>query len=384
MTKLAGGSGSGPEVQAVWHYRISGSGYIIAVMDSRTRRKFTGQQRRPPDLIGLNRDEQIPAGPLTDQRKMLIVVSPAPVFGPEVIESLGWSIAQHVIDLKQKGKGLDESGRPRFEVGAEHYDNEGWASNDEAREALFKRLATHRWVVLLSGDVHYACSLTLDYWKKDPTTPPSRIVQLTSSSLHNVFKDLAQTVTRNVALLQRYASGAGAERVAWDDKAPIKVPADSIVSPGRLARAFRSPALLNAQGWPAGTTVERAPDWSWRIRLVADIRPERALPPQLQQQFLAADEELDPADPLNSYRAVAARHQAATITRFDQLRRIVFAPNLGLVSFSRQGDEWTLTHTLISQSARESPAGAEGTVHVIPLTTPATDQAPKISEALHA
>jgi hypothetical protein len=384
MTKLAGGSGSGPAVQAVWHYRTSGSGYVIAVMDSRTRRKFTGQQRRPPDLIGLNRDEQIPAGPLTDGRKMLIVVSPAPVFGPEVIESLGWSIAQHVIDLKQKGKGLDESGRPRFEVGAERYDAEGWASNDEAREALFKRLATHRWVVLLSGDVHYACSLTLDYWKKDPATPPSRIVQLTSSSLHNVFKDLAQTLTRNVALLQGHAKGAGAERVAWDDKAPIKVPPDSIVSPGRLARAFRSPALLNAQGWPAGTTVERAPDWSWRIQLVEDERPETALPSQLRQPFLAAGEELDPADPLKSYRAVAARHQAATVTRFDQLRRIVFAPNIGLVSFSRQGDEWTLTHTLLSQNARESPAGAEGTVHVIPLTTPAADKAPTISEALHA
>ena len=383
MTELAGASGAAPAKQAVWHYRVFGPGYVIAVMDSRTRRKFTGQGRRPPDLIGLNRDEQIPGGPMTDGREMLIVVSPAPVFGPEVIESLGWVIAQHVIDVKHLGKGLEESGRPRIEVGAERYDAEGWASNDEAREALFKRLVTHPWVVLLSGDVHYACSLTLDYWKKG-AAKPSRIVQLTSSSLHNVFKDLAQTLTRNVALLQGHATGRGAERVAWDDKAPIKVPPDEPVSPGRLARAFRSPALLNAQGWPAGTTVERPPDWSWRICLVEDLRPETALPSQLRQPFLAAGEELDPAAPLNAYRAVAARHQAATVTRFDQLRRIVFAPNLGLVSFTRQGNAWTVTHTLISQSARQSPAGAEGTVHVIPLATPAEAEAPTISEALHA
>ena len=99
--------------------------------------------------------------------------------------------------------------------------------------------------MLLSGDVHYACSLTLDYWKKG-APKPARIVQLTSSSLHNVFKDIAQTLARNLALLQGAVQGRAAERIAWDDKAPIKVPHDKPVVPGRLARAYRSPALLNA------------------------------------------------------------------------------------------------------------------------------------------
>jgi hypothetical protein len=382
MTELAGASAAPASKLPVWNFRVSGSGYVIAVMDSRTRRKFTGQGRRPPDLIGTNRDEQIPAGPMTDGREMLIVVSPAPVFGPDVIESLGWPLAQYIADVKQKGKGLDESGRPRIEVGAERYDAEGWGSNDEGREALFKRLASHPWVVLLSGDVHYACSLTLDYWKKG-APKPARIVQLTSSSLHNVFKDIAQTLARNLALLQGAVQGRAAERIAWDDKAPIKVPHDKPVVPGRLARAYRSPALLNAQGWPDGTTVEQVPDWAWRIRLVADTRPETALPQELRQPFLDAGEELDPADPLKTYRAVAARHQAAAVTRFDPLRRIVFSPNLGLVSFARAGGAWSVTHALVSESARESPTGAENTVHVIPLATPAEDEAPSL-EVQHA
>ena len=88
------------------------------MLDSRTRRKFSGQAYEPPDLIGNNRDEQIPKGPFTDEHELLFVVAPAPVFGPELIESLGWPLAVMLTDLKIKDNGLGRPVRGRRRSGA--------------------------------------------------------------------------------------------------------------------------------------------------------------------------------------------------------------------------------------------------------------------------
>jgi hypothetical protein len=163
---LAGVTAAAITELPTWNYIVRTPKAQIIVLDTRTRRKFTGQGYLPADLVGLNREAQLPAGPTTDGREVTFVISAAPVFGPDMVEQLAWPLAQVMIDGIHFGKGLDAGGFQQGEVGRERYDAEGWSTNELAREELFKRLATYPAVVLLGGDVHFAYTAVLDYYKK--------------------------------------------------------------------------------------------------------------------------------------------------------------------------------------------------------------------------
>jgi hypothetical protein len=253
----------------------------------------------------------------------------------------------------------EPEGRP---VGAEHYDAESWFADEVAFENMLKRLAPLGKAVILSGDVHYACSLVLDYWRKGtPDPPPSRIVQLTSSPSRNSFKAVVEAVLRSSALLQRYQTDPRPERLGWTNESSIAVPAGAVIGPGRRARLRRKPSLVPARLWPAGTSIpsDKLPDWRWRLSLQRDPRPDSARPTALRQPILSA--ELDPSDPVPGYRRVAARHAQTAFTHFDHLRQMVFTNNLGLVSFAIDEGALRVVHTLLSKDAPESTTSAENT-----------------------
>jgi hypothetical protein len=364
--------------QPVWHYQTVGPRHVIAVMDSRTRRKFTGQDYTPPDLIGNNRDEQIPKGPFTDEHELVFIVAPAPVFGPDVIESLGWPLAILLTDVKRRGAGAAGSGPIKKEAGTEKFDNEGWASNPQAREDFLKRLSTFPRAVILSGDVHYGCSLSIDYWKKGQATPV-RIAQLTSSGTRNNFKPIVAAIVRTNAMLQLFLSDVSAEQLAWHAPPPISIPTGAFVSPGRLARLGRSPVLVPAAGWPNGTTLPATaePDWSWRAAMIRDTRPDTELPTARRPLNLSPSQELVATAAIPTYQAIAARHAQAAATNFDHRRQIVFVPNIGLVKLWKKGAELMVTHTLVTAETRDAIVGSANTVHDISLA-PSTEPAPTI------
>ncbi|MCB1725295.1 MAG: hypothetical protein KDJ39_16545 [Gammaproteobacteria bacterium] len=377
---LVGTSGTDFTIQPTWKYSVPSPTTLMLVLDTRTRRKFEGQSYLPPDLVGLDRDRQIPAGPLSDGRELLFMVSAAPVLGPDTIDRLGWPIAQLAIDAVHTGKGLDGSGVQTANVGVEKYDNEGWSSNELAREVLFQRLATYPSVVMLGGDVHFSCSLALDYYRKDKADPnktrASRFVELTSSPARNSFKAVVKLLVRQNPFLQVVETGFAFAQLAWaEGPAPITLPADGFVSPGRRSRIRRSPALLPANDWPPDTGVQpgKPPDWRWRLRVLRDPRHEAELPTSLRQPQLDAAQELDVNDALPAYRAVAMRQQTMAATRFDFLREMVFHNTVGLVRIRKQLDadnnsHLELTHVLLSEDAPDSVSYAEGTHHVVDLT----------------
>jgi hypothetical protein len=363
-----------------WHYSVPAATYLTIVMDSRTRRTFVGEFYNPPDLLGNSLDAQIPNGPLTDGREFLVVVAPAPVLGPALLDRIGQPVAQTVFDIKASifdkfNDDRDPCRRGPAIVGAEEYDAEGWSANEEAQERLLAKLAPYGKVVLLSGDVHYACTLTLDYWRKG-VAQPSRIVQLTSSSAHNSFEALLEALLRNNMMLQVYEE-LPAERIAWKTASPIQLPTGAHIGFGRRARMRRSPSLLPSGGWPSGTTIptDKPPDWSWRLKVMRDQRPSTALPPPLRTPVLAS--EFSAASPIAGYRLIAGRHAQAALTRFDPLRNVVFATNVAVVSLEADGGGLKLAHTLLSQDAPDSPTPAENTVHEAPLS-PTTDLAPQL------
>jgi hypothetical protein len=381
LDEMVGTAGAPAKKLAKFHYRVDGPVHRVVVLDTRTRRSFKGQGLIPPNLLGSTLDQQVPKGPFADGRQLLVVVSPVPVLGPYLIETIGQPVAQIFQDFKVRASPLlaeerDPCNPVPAPTGAEKYDAEAWIGDEEALEKLLARLAPYEHAVILSGDVHYACSLALDYWRKGVTNP-SRIVQLTSSPSRNNFKPFVEALLRSSALLQQYQTGPKPERLAWTGKSSIALPAEVSVGPARRARLKRSPSLVPARTWPAGTTIpaDKPPDWRWRLHLQRDQRPDTERPTALRAQLLP--EELDPSAPLAGYRAIATRHTHAAFTHFDHLRQMVFTPNLGLVDFAGGNGSLQVTHTLLSHDAPDSTTAAPNTIHEIPLT-PTTDPPPEL------
>jgi hypothetical protein len=382
MHQLLGLIPATPAQQVHWNYQVPSPTTLMVVLDTRTRRKFAGQGFQPPDLLGQNRDAQLPAGPLADGREMLFVISAAPVIGPDVIDSIGWPAAQIAIDVVHAGKGLDGKGfdlgeigeeykkAPRPNVGTEKYDAEGWSANEVAREEFLKRLATYPAAAILSGDVHFSSTVVMDHYRKG-VAKPSRIVQLTCSPARNEFKAVVKLLVRQNPVLQQVAGAIAISRLAWAGASPVVVPFPANVSPGRRGRLVRKPSLIPAAGWPAGTAfpADKPPDWRWRLTVLRDDRPESALPPMLRQPLFTAAQELVPGDAFKGYQAIAARHQQATMTRFEHLRQLVFKSNIAVVRLLRGADgSLRLRHSLYSADAPGSATFAEGTRHETALS----------------
>jgi hypothetical protein len=281
----------------------------------------------------------------------------------------------------------------RVERGAEKFDREGWSADEVGFETLLARMAEHRSVVVLSGDVHYSSTQTLDRWAKD-REKPSRIVQCTSSPSKNVFRDVVDQLTRKVGDLQRVEE-VRAERLAWTSvDADDLVPSGARLSLARRARLRRKPALAPTYRWPAGTVVPdsgaNAPDWRWRMLPLADTTT--VLPTELRPVSIDAGSDALPDD--QRLTKVAAAHRRRLTDAKPALRRLVFSPSFGTVQFVPDGAAVAVVHTIhtavvgdlpvLAADATPLPAGVlppqavvfgPHTVHRAPLRTP-TDAVP--------
>jgi hypothetical protein len=247
---------------------------------------------------------------------------------------------------------------------------------------------------VLSGDVHYACTVTLDYWTKG-ATEGARIVQCISSPAKNVFKQAVDQILRQVSNLQR-AEEVPAERLAWKKiAAGDLVPSGARLSLARRAALRREPALLPTHPWPTGSAIPAAkpPDWRWRLLPLVDTTTRRGdLPDKLQAPTFTAGVDTQP--PAKRLTDIAAVHQARLDANIPPLRRLVFGPNFGMVSFRGAGIAVEVVHALHSpvtptlastdtplttQPITEIPqAFGPHTVHAAAVRTPASATPPTL------
>jgi hypothetical protein len=379
MQELLGFPGAGPANRMKFHYQVDGRCHRAVVIDTRTRRDQTlATSVRPPKLLGDTLDEQVPTGPLANGLELLLLVSPAPVLGPSLIDDVMQPAAARLKDAANAATALLRDINPakpttREELdalltttaGNETVDVEGWSGDDAHREALLKKLAGYNRAVILSGDVHYACTLAMDYWRNGTATP-SRIVQLTSSGARNGWPVEIEGLFRKQTVLQDMLSRTVVERVAWNGPAKVRLPPNALVGPGRRSRMQRSPALLPATGWPLGTIETTPADWRWRVRIVADTRatgsggrppPPAVVPPTDIGTTGSITANFD------AYVATAVRHQLATMLMPRLIRTMVFISNLGLIGFRADGGNFVMTHSLLSSETPSSQRGAANTVH---------------------
>ena len=123
-----------------------------------------------PDLITLSPEIDV-----------VLVISSLVVMGPPVFDSLFGPLSYKYYDAKDH---KDNVALPATDPDA----IESWPNDPVGFERLMTALQPLKRVVLLSGDVHYATSVVMSYWK-DRFKPPSRFAQFICSALRNNFDD---------------------------------------------------------------------------------------------------------------------------------------------------------------------------------------------------
>jgi hypothetical protein len=356
-----------------WHYSVPGSRHQLLVLDVRTRRTFASRQSAPGNISPKALAEQIPPGPLPAGIDVLVVVSSLTVIGTPIIDELVGPMLFRLFDLKHGNK----AGMPGTDPDA----IEAWPYEPKALEALLKRLEPFRRVVILSGDVHWGYSSGLSYWKKGDTIP-ARIAQFTSSGMRNLIRSEVRTASQHLSFLQKVVrSGIGIARLGYDTTQPdlLVVPPDKRPSPGLRERLRRSPALLPTGGWPAGTVenAARPPDWAWRMDIPIDTRPDAERPlPVRPETLVPGSPGIDIAANREGYRRAAVRH-VKQLADLNHARQLLFASNLGIVTFRRPTPTTIEAIQELMAVHPESAVQTRGEVftkHVVPLTVPAQDR----------
>jgi hypothetical protein len=378
LEKLFGMEKPVQDPQVTFHYSVPSARHMVRVLDTRTRRTYKGRQG-PPRLLGKSMNAQLPKGPLTDGRELLVVVSAPPVFWVRLFDTLIQPLSSRIFDffanVKEAAK-ADFDGPPI--TGNDKYDVEGWGVDEVILEEMIERLSTYPKAIVLSGDVHFASSLALDYWKGAAETVAARVVQLTSSAARNGAGSDEQALIRAARFSQQLLRGLPMERLGWKAKTSIAVPTGEAVSPARRSRMRRSPSVLPASGWPIGTTipVDKPPDFRWRLTVLRDTTPrDKMLHPDRLQPPLPA---YDPAAPLDSYHAIAGVHSQLAFAPTELLRTFVFRTNVGIVRVETSGSELGVVHELWSMDGPDSAEGGPFTRHRSSLSETPASVAPQL------
>jgi hypothetical protein len=353
---LLGFDGSDPKLK--FHYTVDGSAHRVLVMDSRTRRAYSTPDAPPALLSPQAMADQIPAAPLPAGLQMLLLVSPAPVLGPSIIDEIAQPLGVSATDVRYlvwwKNKDRTDAefltGRDRSKpTGSEDLDVEGWAANPACREQLLAKLAPYQKVVILAGDVHYGATIAMTYTV--PGQSSARIINFTASAVHNAWAPAVTGFFKSMSwvnALQRI--GLPATQLGWTQASPPVVDASSDHAAMR-GRAFRSPVLLPTAGWAGQHPLNRPPDWLWSIDLIQDTRAmadrfehtvdrQKGAPPDLVGPDLppfpadgSSIEAIDPPAGQQGYGPIAARH-GLSVGRMWYSRGLLYANNVSLVEFS--------------------------------------------------
>jgi hypothetical protein len=385
-----------------WHYSVPGPKHLAVALDNRTRRSYVSRLGPPGNVEGsldasrrTAQSEQIPTGPFTDGKEVLLVIAPLQVLGPPVLDELVAPAAFRAFDVIDYAKRLD----PRFKFGSRGMPGtnpdaiEAWAFDPLTLEALLARLEPYRNAVLLSGDVHYSASTVMSYFTKGKQDP-ARFVQFTNSGFKNVMPSYITVVDRSLGIAHKIIrAGIGSERMGWLIKpaGPIVLPPGT--SEARVPRALRSklkqePTLLPTYGWPEGSTVNpsQRPDWSWRVDPIFDLRPDSDRPAAIRPLELedpagveAALAEADAPNAIDAYQALAGRHQYSFETLRNS-RQILFRSNFGVVRFERRVEVLHAIHEMYTVARRPEEAGTEPlkpelfVLHEAALATPGAER----------
>ncbi len=300
-----------------WHFTVPCSETSIYVLDTRTRRTYETRYSPPGLLSNSAMDDQIPLA--AQPEKFLIFVSPAPVLGLGTLEEL----------LQPAMTAFND-----FEA-----DPEAWAFSPPVFEDFLSRMEKFKRVVFLSGDVHFGCGGIMDYWKKGEPKA-ARFIQFVSSGLKNQKFGSEQFLIGGLVQKLLGSLFYPGRRLGWQSKLGLQLtnPGGKANPPKHRVRLRKEPVLLPTEGWPAGTTANKEPDWKWLLNIMKDERPDNtsadARPTKVQVKSIIPD--VNPlSNAADAYDKVLTRHME--VFKKNLGRTVVWDSNIGLIKFKTDG-----------------------------------------------
>lgn len=357
--------------RVAFHYHQDLAGVRFVVLDTRTHREYSTPDGPPGLLSAAALDAQLPIS-LTDDVPLLIVVSPAPVLGPRLIEEVFSPLAARAYDvyhlaLRKANEASAEGIDTRTPFGDIYFDVEAWSSRPAAFERFLSRLTRCPSVVVLAGDVHYAASYTLDYQRfavpaadggvppadPPPTSSSARVVHFTSSAIRNAWIPQVATFARSIGVAENLERlGMAGSRLGWTRiTPPVFTGGDLAGGEARplRARLQREPVIVPTSGWKDRHQI-RHPEWAYVLSPILDTRTDdvrfadlattgftQVLSPSIPDAPAPppdGDKTTNWTNPNGPYSVATALH-AANVAGAAVTRGLVFANNLGRVSFSR-------------------------------------------------
>lgn len=366
--------GLGPTAKPLFDfsYTVDGPSHRVRVLDTRTHRLYSTAYASPGLLTQEAMDHQLPVETLPDGH-VLVVVSPAPVFGPPVMTELGGVLAASEHDVATFARSISKraeaenvtgltDGTPR---GSEFYDAEHWGAHPPAFERLLERLSRNPRIVVLGGDVHYGAAYAMDWTGSGRS---SRIVHFTSSAARNAWIGTVRNIMGLNAMsvgLQRI--GMPMVRLGWSATLPPVVTDLAQEPPLARVRVQSGPVLLSNELFRKPHPLTRPPEWVWRAEPVLDTRAPADRPAAARMAGLDTDLPAGAAA-VHQYGTIAKTH----VTGLDSVaiaRGLQFLNNAGIIRFSREADGLHVSQSLYSLRARPQPneKGADYVVHATRL-----------------
>lgn len=371
-----------PNVRLAWHYRIAWDAHQIIVLDTRTCRAYSKVPKGNSGLLTADAQHWQLGRYAPGDGLETVVVSPAPFIGVPLLEEAVQKLYAHY-------------------KGPEAADSEAWIGNRPLFEAFLSELAAFGRVILLSGDVHYAFSNSVAYFRDDHGQAPARIVQFCASSLKNEDKMtrlLGQVGNVFPAIGWLGFSDGLQAPLAQDLKSAMLIdigqmsfePATdlkSLIASPDLAQIYfnliiydrlSQPAVIPSSGWisdPAFAIVKALADTGmgsqWRYG-VTFARDDRVLS-EREGELASLNEDLPPID--GETRAHI----------LDDAREIVGYSNIARIHFklNETGSATHVTQQLFWNA--HSPDGGLSDIlmttrHRVPYTPPSADERPEVTQ----
>jgi hypothetical protein len=362
--------GLGPLLQPKFDFSfvIDGPVHRVRVLDTRMRRQYDTPLGSPGLLTSAALDSQLPVEALPDGH-VLVVVSPAPVFGPPVMTEIGGVIAASAYDvasmIRSEAARLDEQnvtglegGRP---TGMQFFDAEHWGAHPVAFERLLERFSHYSRVVVLGGDVHYGAAFEMD-WLGDQRV--SRIVHFTCSAARNGWPPLVRNLFGlNGMTIGLQKIGTPMTRLGWSATLPQVVDDITLEPPLTRVRLQTGPVLLSDEMFRSQHPLSRPPDWFWRANIITDQRPPSERPSGAQVPSPIAEVTPGPSA-VHDYGPLAETHRLG-LGKAAIARGMQFLNNVGVIRFVTSNDAMQVSQSLHSIRERPDPneKGAAYIVH---------------------
>jgi hypothetical protein len=161
--------------QITWHFSVPGANYTVLGLDLRTRRGKALRLGAPENLSPAALVEQIPIP--AGNADVVIALSSLTLLGPPVIDALLGPVLYKVFDIAAHGNRAEMPGLNPDAI-------EAWPNHELAFEGVLARLAPYGSIIVLSGDVHFATSASMTYFRRSSSVH-SRFAQFTSSGMRN-------------------------------------------------------------------------------------------------------------------------------------------------------------------------------------------------------